>query len=288
MRSRFTLLLGAVTAGALVTGVAWAAMPTTTAIDTMFEVGDAGTVVVVTDGAQVAIDEVVAAAGWRYEIGSSVGVEAQVDFWSGDRRVRFTAELEDGEIRSRVREIVEGDSTVDTATTGGSTGTPASVAPTTTVGDTTSTSGVGSTSTTADDTTSTTTGGDSTSTTAGNTTSTTTGGSTTTTVGNTTSTTNGGSTSTTVGNTTSTTVDDSEPIGSGSQTYSVGGAATVSIAWSNGTLTLVSVSVASGWEIDDQEVRSDRIEIDFESGDNDARFRADFHDGALRIETRVD
>ncbi len=85
-----------------------------------------------------------------------------------------------------------------------------------------------------------------------------------------------------------TTMDDSTPSGSGAETYRIGHVATVSISWANGRMSLDSLSVADGWAITKQDIRSDRIELEFESGDDEARFRADFHDGRLRAEIRLD
>jgi hypothetical protein len=53
-------------------------------------------------------------------------------------------------------------------------------------------------------------------------------------------------------------------------------------------MTLSSVSVAEGWSVEKQEVRSDRVKLEFERGDSEAKFEARFDDGSIRVETEVD
>ena len=203
---------------------------------------------------------------WLREVRS--GREVEVDFRNGSRRVQMNADLEDGEIRVRVRERVQTSSSTSTtvgsdstSTTVDDTGSPTSTA----AGNATSTTVQDSSSTTADDDTTSTTIEDSTPTTVDDET-----------------------TSTTIDDSTSTTMDDSDgPEEAGTESYAVGAAASVTIAWTNGQMTLVSVSVADGWSISDQDLRSDRVEIEFESGDREAEFRADFHHGTVRVETKV-
>lgn len=68
-----------------------------------YEAGTAGTVTISDDGNQLTIVSVDAAEGWSHEIEVQVGREVEMDFRNGGDRVQFNAELEDGEIRVRVR-----------------------------------------------------------------------------------------------------------------------------------------------------------------------------------------
>jgi hypothetical protein len=86
-----------------------------------------------------------------------------------------------------------------------------------------------------------------------------------------TSTTDRSTTSTTVDSTTSTTADDNPVPPDGETTYEISGVGTVTIAVTNGQLSLIDVS-APGWEVEIEKLESDRIEIDFSNGDSDERF----------------
>ncbi len=68
-----------------------------------YEAGVAGTVTITNDGSQLTITAVDAAEGWSHEIELQVGREVEMDFRKGGDRVQFNAELEDGEVRVRVR-----------------------------------------------------------------------------------------------------------------------------------------------------------------------------------------
>ena len=83
----------------------------------MYEVGDAGTVTVASDGASLTIVAVESAEGWAAEVEVASGREVEADFRNGVRRVQFNAELEDGEIRVRVRERVDDGGGETTTTT---------------------------------------------------------------------------------------------------------------------------------------------------------------------------
>ncbi|MDH4116280.1 MAG: hypothetical protein OEX04_03300 [Acidimicrobiia bacterium] len=251
MRDRLALVMTALTTVGLLTGVAWAAIPANPASEQVIEAGEAGSVLVATDGTVLEVTEVLPAPGWSGEVEVPTGREVEVDFRNGTRRIQFNAGLEDGVIRVRLRE--------GTATGGTST----------TVGDTSSTTQ------------------DATSTTIDNTSSTTSDDSTSTTVGDTSSTTQD-TTSTTIDDTTSTSVDDDTPTGSGSETYTLSGVATISVSWSDGRMHFDSMSLSDGWMVERQDLRSDRVKLEFENGDSEARFEAKFHDGALRVEMRVD
>jgi hypothetical protein len=69
-----------------------------------FAAGPAGFVTVARTGGTVSVVAVSPGTGWTFEIepGDEPG-EAEVDFRSGDARVQFNAELEDGAVRIRVR-----------------------------------------------------------------------------------------------------------------------------------------------------------------------------------------
>ena len=278
MRNRLTIAMAAISVVALATGVAWAARPVASAVvatDHVVDVSDAGSVVLTVNGAELQVAGVETNTGWTHEVEVPTGREVEVDFHGADRRINFNAELEDGEIRVKIRERT-GSTVIETTSTTAVGSTPTSMGGSTssTVNDSTSTS-MDSTSTTVDDgSTSTTMDDDSTSTTMG-------GGSTSTTIDD-------DSTSTTIDDDTSTTVDDDTPSGSGSETYTVGGAATVTVSWADGKMSLSGVSLGDGWRIEKQEVRSDRVKLEFENGDDDAEFDARFSDGALRVEIDVD
>jgi hypothetical protein len=70
----------------------------------------AGTVTYVEDGASLIVVRATHADGWRAEVERAVGREIEVDFRSATSRVKVDIELEDGQVRERVR-------TVDEATT---------------------------------------------------------------------------------------------------------------------------------------------------------------------------
>ena len=85
--------------------------------------------------------------------------------------------------------------------------------------------------------------------------------------------------------------DDDDKIGGhvqlGVKTYAAAEAGTVTVEHTASGLVLLAVSPASGWEAEVDEARSDRIEIDFEHGEAEVRFRLRVEaDG--RIELRVE
>lgn len=88
--------------------------PTETII---YEVGDAGTVTVASDGAALSIAAIAAAPGWAAEVEVAAGREVEADFRNGTRRIQFNAELEDGQIKVRVRERADDDGSADNSTT---------------------------------------------------------------------------------------------------------------------------------------------------------------------------
>ncbi len=72
--------------------------------EVVFAAGDAGTVTIGSDGTSLMVVAVAPAAGWNFEIETPMGREVEVDFRDGTRKIKFDAELENGEIRVRVRE----------------------------------------------------------------------------------------------------------------------------------------------------------------------------------------
>lgn len=66
--------------------------------------GDAGSVTVAFDGSQLQLGRTTPNAGWRVEVEQSGGREVEVTFTNGSRRIDVNVELEDGQIRERVRE----------------------------------------------------------------------------------------------------------------------------------------------------------------------------------------
>lgn len=70
---------------------------------TVHEAGAAGTVTVLREGDVLTVTEVNPNDGWTFEVEQATGREVEVKFLSGNTRVDFNAELEDGEVRVRVR-----------------------------------------------------------------------------------------------------------------------------------------------------------------------------------------
>ena len=68
-----------------------------------YEAGAAGSVTITNDGSLLTITAVDAADGWSHEIEVQIGREVEMDFRKGGDRVQFNAELEDGQVRVRVR-----------------------------------------------------------------------------------------------------------------------------------------------------------------------------------------
>ena len=75
---------------------------------TMYQVGVAGTVTISSNGSTLTIVSVDPAAGWSEEVEAGSGGEVEADLRDGTRRIQFNAELEDGQIKVRVRERADG------------------------------------------------------------------------------------------------------------------------------------------------------------------------------------
>ena len=68
-----------------------------------YNAGDGGTVTIASNGSSLTIVSVDPAAGWSFEVEIASGLEVEADFRNGTRRIQFNAQLEDGEVRIRVR-----------------------------------------------------------------------------------------------------------------------------------------------------------------------------------------
>jgi hypothetical protein len=83
----------------------------TTSGDQVVDAAGAGTVTFRRSGAQLTLVSAVPANGWRVEVEQAAGVEIEVDFRQGTRRVQVNLELEDGAVRERIRIRDEADGT---------------------------------------------------------------------------------------------------------------------------------------------------------------------------------
>jgi hypothetical protein len=79
--------------------------------DRVVDAAGAGTVTFRRSGTQLTLVSAVPARGWRVEVEQAAGVEIEVDFRQGTRRVQVNLELEDGAVRERVRIRDEADGT---------------------------------------------------------------------------------------------------------------------------------------------------------------------------------
>ena len=71
----------------------------------------AGTVLVAVEGSSLRLVAATPASGWRVEVEQATGREVEVDFRSGTKRVQVNVELEDGQVRERVRVRDDADDT---------------------------------------------------------------------------------------------------------------------------------------------------------------------------------
>jgi len=63
----------------------------------------AGTVIYAVEGGSLRLVSATPASGWRVEVEQATGPEIELDFRSGTQRVQVNVELEDGQVRERVR-----------------------------------------------------------------------------------------------------------------------------------------------------------------------------------------
>ncbi|MDF1595821.1 MAG: hypothetical protein P1T08_06970 [Acidimicrobiia bacterium] len=82
----------------------------------IYEVGDAGTVTLASDGTALSIVAAEAAESWTAEVEAATGLEVEADFRNGTRRLQFKAEFEDGEVRVEVRERADDNAGDDDST----------------------------------------------------------------------------------------------------------------------------------------------------------------------------
>lgn len=96
-------------------------------------------------------------------------------------------------------------------------------------------------------------------------------------------------TTTAVPGTTSTSLDDSARVvvRDTQSTHRVPGVGTVTIAVRSGQLSLIDVS-APGWSVETKKLESDRIELEFSSGDSEGEFEARIDGGRVEVEIKVD
>lgn len=107
----------------------------------------------------------------------------------------------------------------------------------------------------------------------------------------TTSTTVASTTSTSVDDTTSTTVDDNDreetrgpaPVNTAPTTYQVGSSGTVTVQISAGRLVLIDATAASGWTALIDRANGEEVRVEFDNGDDTAKFEARVHNGELRV-----
>ena len=85
------------------TTAAQASAGASTSGDQVVDAAGAGTVTFRRNGTQLNLVSAVPARGWRVEVEQAAGVELEVDFRQGTRRVQVNLELEDGAVRERVR-----------------------------------------------------------------------------------------------------------------------------------------------------------------------------------------
>jgi hypothetical protein len=93
------------------TTAAQASAGAATSGDRVVDAAGAGTVTFRRSGIQLTLVSAVPARGWRVEVEQAAGVEIEVDFRQGTRRVQVNLELEDGAVRERVRIRDEADGT---------------------------------------------------------------------------------------------------------------------------------------------------------------------------------
>jgi frataxin-like iron-binding protein CyaY len=98
--------------------------------------------------------------------------------------------------------------------------------------------------------------------------------------GSSTSTTSGSGSSTSTTNTTG----GSSSLPTGSVTYNLDGAGTVTVIFANGGMTIGSINPAAGWTIEDSEQKSDEIEVELTNGDAEAELKVKINNGVLEVE----
>jgi len=90
----------------------------------------------------------------------------------------------------------------------------------------------------------------------------------------------GSSSSTSTTNTTG----GSSSLPTGSVTYNLDGAGTVTVIFANGGMTIGSINPAAGWTIEDSEEKADEIEVELTNGDAEAELKVKINNGVLEVE----
>jgi frataxin-like iron-binding protein CyaY len=70
----------------------------------------------------------------------------------------------------------------------------------------------------------------------------------------------------------------------GTVTYNLDGAGTVTVIFSNGGMTIGSINPAVGWTIEDSEQKFDEIEVELTNGDAEAELKVKVNNGVLEVE----
>jgi hypothetical protein len=87
---------------------------------------------------------------------------------------------------------------------------------------------------------------------------------------------------------TSTTVTSTSSGGSGlptgTFTYNLDGAGTVTVVFANGQISIGSINPAAGWVVEDSEQKGDEVEVELTNGDSEARLRVRVNNGQLEVE----
>ena len=73
----------------------------------------------------------------------------------------------------------------------------------------------------------------------------------------------------------------------GTFTYSAGAAGSVTVSSNGTTLTVVSVSPASGWTPEVETASGPQVEVTFENGNDRIDFKAEINNGQIVTEVRV-
>ncbi len=84
-------------------------------------------------------------------------------------------------------------------------------------------------------------------------------------------------------NTTGTTAG-SAALPTGSVTYNLDGAGTVTVVFANGGMSIGSISPAAGWIIDNSEQRPDEIRVELTNGNSEAELRVRINNSQVEVE----
>ncbi len=118
MRHKMAIIAGAVTAGLLITGIAFAAQDAGSTVNVSLAesqtvtlpVDDAGVVVLGRANGQLEIITATPNSGYTAEVEVAAGREVEADFTGNGVKVKFNAELEDGVVKVRITSEASDDS----------------------------------------------------------------------------------------------------------------------------------------------------------------------------------